>query len=47
MISLFNNNFDANRNFTDLVYDQIGTASGKSIEFASNFIKNFDDRVIN
>jgi outer membrane receptor protein involved in Fe transport len=39
------NNFDVNRNFTDSsVRSNIGTASGKSIEFASNFIKNFDDK---
>ena len=39
------NNFDLNRNFTDSsVRSNIGTASGKSLEFASNFIKNFDDK---
>ena len=39
------NNFDVNRNFTDSsVRSNIGTASGKSLEFASNFIKNFDDK---
>ncbi|MFT5251757.1 MAG: outer membrane receptor for ferrienterochelin and colicins [Flavobacteriales bacterium] len=39
------NNFDANKNFTNTTLrSNIGTASGKDIEFASNFIKNFDDK---
>lgn len=39
------NNFDANRNFTSLNYRlNKGYTSGNDIEFASNFLKNFDDK---
>jgi hypothetical protein len=42
------NNFDVNRNFTDAsLRSNIGTASGNSIEFASNFIKTLMTKVIN
>jgi outer membrane receptor protein involved in Fe transport len=38
-------NFDANQNFINsTLRSNIGTANGKDTEFASNFIKNFDDK---
>lgn len=39
------NNFDINRNFTDSsTRSNIGATSGNSLEFASNYLKNFDDK---
>ena len=39
------NNFDVNRNFTDSsVRSNIGSTSGNSLEFASNYLKNFDNK---